>query len=122
VATIIQAKHRGNHERNQRWARCERADLFARYGELHTQGVSQRQAAQVLDVPRSTLQAWRAYQANLDECPTVVAFFQSPPGLAFLHRLVLALHVVCVEVGACGIRLVCLLLQITGLDRFVGAS
>jgi hypothetical protein len=31
-----------------------------------------------------------------------VAFFHSPPGLAFLHRLVLALHVVCVEVGACG--------------------
>src|SRR5215510_3799818 len=122
VATIIQAKHRGNHERNQRWARCERADLFARYGELHTQGVSQRQAAQVLDVPRSTLQAWRAYQENLDECPTVVAFFHSPPGLAFLHRLVLAFHVVCVEVGACGIRLVCLLLQITGLNRFVGAS
>jgi hypothetical protein len=51
-----------------------------------------------------------------------VAFFHSPPGLAFLHRLVLALHVVCVEVGACGIRLVCLLLQITGLNRFVGAS
>jgi hypothetical protein len=30
--------------------------------------------------------------------------------------------VVFVEVGACGIRLVCLLLKITGLDRFVGAS
>jgi len=26
------------------------------------------------------------------------------------------------EVGACGIRLVCLLLQLTGLNRFVGAS
>jgi hypothetical protein len=51
-----------------------------------------------------------------------VAFFQSVPGLAFLHRLVLALHLVCVEVGACGIRLVCLLLQLTGLNRFVGAS
>jgi hypothetical protein len=51
-----------------------------------------------------------------------VAFFHSVPGLAFLHRLILALHVVFVEVGACGIRLVCLLLKITGLDRFVGAS
>jgi hypothetical protein len=27
-----------------------------------------------------------------------------------------------VEIGACGIRLVCLLLQLTGLNRFVGAS
>jgi Family of unknown function (DUF6399) len=44
------------------------------------------------------------------------------PGLAFLHRLILALPVVFVEVGACGMRLVCLLLPLTGLDRFVGAS
>jgi hypothetical protein len=29
---------------------------------------------------------------------------------------------VCVEVGACGIRLVCLFLDLTGLDRFVAAS
>ena len=76
----------------------------------------------MLEVPRSTLQAWRAYQEHLDECPAVVAFFQSVPGLAFLHRLVLAIHLVCTEVGACGIRLVCLLLRITGLNRFVGAA
>ena len=122
MATLIQDKHRGNHDRNQRWARVERADLFARYGALHTQGVSQRQAAKVLEVPRSTLQAWRAYQDRLDGCPEVVAFFHSVAGLAFLHRLVIALHVVCVEIGACGIRLVCLLLELTGLNLFVGAS
>lgn len=122
MATIIQAKQCGNHDRTQRWTRLERADLFARYSELHTQGVSQRRAAQVLDVPRSTLQAWRAYQDRLDACPEVVAFFHSAPGLAFLHRLVIALHVVCVEIGACGIRLVCLMLEWTGLNRFVGAS
>ena len=76
----------------------------------------------MLDVPRSTLQAWRAYQDSLDACPAVVAFFQSPPGLAFLHRLVLGIHLVCTEVGACEIRLVCLLLELTGLNRFVGTS
>lgn len=122
MATIIQATQRGKNDRNQRWTRLERADLFARYGELHIQGVSQRQAATVLDVPRSTLQAWLAYHDCLDACPAVVAFFQSVPGLAFLHQLVIALHLVCVEIGACGIRLVCLLLKLTGLNRFVGAS
>jgi hypothetical protein len=85
-------------------------------------GVSQRQATKVLAVPRTTRQAWRAWQDRLDACPQVVAFFESVPGLAFLHRLVLALPVVFVAVGACGIRLVCLLLQITGLNRCVGAS
>jgi hypothetical protein len=81
-----------------------------------------RQAAKALEVPRSTLQAWRAYHESLDEHPAVVPFFHSAPGLAFLHRLVVAIHLVCTEVGACGIRLVCLLLNLTALDRFVAAS
>jgi hypothetical protein len=51
-----------------------------------------------------------------------VAFFESSPGLAFLHRLVMALHVVFIEIGACGIRLVCRFLELTALHRFVGAS
>ena len=63
---------------------------------------SQRQVAQRLAVPRSTLQAWQAYHDSLDACPAVVAFFHSVPGLAFLHRLVPAIHLVCVEVGAGG--------------------
>jgi len=122
VGTVIQYPQRSNAARQQRWERLERAEQFEHYGVLKAQGMSQRQAAKVLDVPRSTLQAWRIYQERLDEHPAVVAFFHSAPGLAFLHRLILALHVVFVEVGACGIRLVCLFLQLTGLNRFVGAS
>ena len=97
MATRIQEKQRSKNERHQRWARLERTDLFEWYGELHTQGASQRQAAKVLDVPRSTLQAWGLSQVCLDACPAVVAFFHSVPGLAFLHQLVMALHVVCVD-------------------------
>src|SRR2546429_5992528 len=122
VETIIQARHQSNEAPHPRWDRMERAERFDQYLELQAQGISQRQAAHKLEVPRSTLQAWQTYQDSLDESPTVVAFFQSPPGLAFLHRLVLGIHLVCTDVGACGIRLVCLLLQLTGLDRFVAAS
>jgi hypothetical protein len=105
-----------------RWDRFERADLFEQYRELRTQGVSERQAAKELKVPRTTLQAWRVWHDTLDICPHVADFFQSGPGMAFLHRLVVAFHMVCVEVGACGIRLVCLFLNLTGLNRFVAAS
>ena len=122
VETIIQARHQSNEAPHPRWDRIERAERFDQYLELQAQGISQRQAAKKLEVPRSTLQAWQTYQDSLDESPTVVAFFQSPPGLAFLHRLVLGIHLVCTEVGACGIRLVCLLLKLTGLDRFVAVS
>ena len=122
MGTVIQYPQRSNEDRHQRWDRIERAERCERYGALQAQGLSQRQVAKMPDVPRSTLQAWRAYQESLDECPAVVAFFHSGAGLAFLHRLVLAIHLVCIEVGACGIRLMCLLLKITGLNRFVGAS
>jgi hypothetical protein len=122
VGTVIQDAQRSKDDHHRRWNRSQRAQLFDQYLDLHAQGLSLRQAAKALEVPRSTLQAWRAYQASLDEHPAVVAFFHSSPGLAFLHRLVVAIHLVCTEVGACGIRLVCLLLKLTALDRFVAAS
>lgn len=59
---------------------------------------------------------------SLAEHPAVVAFFHRAPGLAFLHRLVLGIPLGCTEVGACGMRLGCLLVQLTGLDRFGAAS
>jgi hypothetical protein len=122
VGTVIQDKHQRNPESQPRWDRLERADLFEQYRELRTQGISERQAAKGLKVPRTTLQAWRIWHDTLDICPHVAEFFQSGPGLAFLHRIVIAFPLVCVEVGACGIRLVCLFLNLTGLDRFVAAS
>ena len=122
VGTVIQYKPQSNHNHRPRWDRTQRAALLDQYHDLQAQGFSLRQAAQTLHVPRSTLQAWRAYQESLDEHPAVVAFFHSAPGLAFFHRLVLGIHLVCTEVGACGIRLVCLLLKLTGLDRFVAVS
>ena len=122
VGTVIQSPPRSHDDRHPHWHRPERAERFDQYLERHAQGVSQRQAAQTLEVPRSTLQAWQAYHESLDEHPAVVAFVHSAPGLAFLPRLVLGIHLVGTEVGACGMRLVCLLLPRTGLDRFVGAS
>ena len=122
MGTVIQDTQQRNYARPPRWDRFERADLFEHYRALRAQGLSQRQAAQELQVPRTTLQAWRIWHATLALCPDVARFFQSGPGLAFLHRLVMAFQLVCVEVGACGIRLVRLWLNLTGLDRFVAAS
>ena len=122
MGTVIQDMPHINHRRQPRWDRCERADLLEQYRALRHQGLSERQAAKELEVPRTTLQAWRVWHDTLDIGPHVAAFFQSGPGLAFLHRLVMACHLVYVAVGACGIRLVCLFLHLTGLDRFVAAS
>ena len=122
MGIVIQDMPQINQGRQPRWDRFERADLFEQYRELRPQGISERQAATELKVPRTTLQAWRLWHDTLDICPPVAEFFQSGPGLAFLHRLVIAFHLAWVEVGACGIRIVCLFLNLTGLDRFVAAS
>jgi hypothetical protein len=122
VGTVIHDLAQSNHRRQPRWDRFERADLFAQDRALRHQGFAERHAAKELQVPRTTLQAWRRWHDSLAMCPHVAAFFQRGPGLAFLHRRMIALHLVCVAVGACGMRLVCLFLHLTGLNRFVAAS
>ena len=66
VGTVIQDVPQINQGSQPRWDRCERADLFEQYRELRTQGVSERQAAKELKVPRTTLQAWRVWHDTLD--------------------------------------------------------
>ncbi len=83
---------------------------------------SQRQVAEQLGVPRSTLQHWRQRQARLEAEPAVVRFFESPEGLMFLHRLQVAAHVVIALSGSGGIRQVRRLLELSGVDRFIASS
>jgi hypothetical protein len=111
-----------NYARQPRWDRCERAPLCAPYRALQAQGMSQRQGAPARQVPRTTLQAWRPWHDSLALCPHVAEFVQSGPGLACVHRLVVGCHLVGVAVGACGMRLACLCLNLPGLDRLVAAS
>jgi hypothetical protein len=98
------------------------AERLTEFRALREQGVSERAAAKHLGIPRTTLQAWKASAETLDAEPSLIAFFESQPGLAVLHRIVVALHVVFVECCACGIRPVCHFLELTGLNRFVASS
>src|ERR1700739_1316365 len=86
VSPVMDTQPRGNGDRHQRWERSRRAELLEQYHDLQARGLSQRQHANSLDVARTTLPAWRAWQDRLDACPQVVALCASVPGLAFLHR------------------------------------
>ena len=98
------------------------AEQLARYEQEYQHLPSQRQLAEELDIPRSTLQYWLDRRATLDEDPVMKAFFESPVGVACLHRLVVAAHVVITLLGAGGIRLVCQFVELTGLAPFVASS
>src|SRR4051794_741271 len=101
------------------WDRPQVAELVLQFEAGHC---SQRAFAQTTGVPRSTLQHWLKRKHALEADPALVAFFESPTGVAFLHRLVGACHLTFAQQGACGIRLVGAFLRRSGLHRFVASS
>jgi hypothetical protein len=105
-----------------RWDRTRTTAEVVEFEAARERAVSQREFAQERGVPRSTLQHWLARKAGIDAEPELIAFFESPVGLAFLHRLVIAAHLVFTQVGPCGLRLICQFLELSKLDCFVAAS
>ena len=111
-----------DNTKQPRWNRSRiTAEVVAFEATAH-RTISQRQFAQERGLPRTTLQYWLSRKATIDADPSVIAFFESPVGLAFLHRLLITVHFVFTQVGPCGIRLICQFLELSKLDRFVAAS
>jgi hypothetical protein len=119
---IGKLKYAKKEKTKRQWSRKEVAEKTAEFEEKYPDKPSQRQLAEELGIPRSTLQHWLVRKENIDADPELVAFFETPAGVAFLHRLILAAHFVMTLLGPCGVRLVCLFLELSGLDRFVAAS
>ena len=92
------------------WSREEVAKKLEEVEESQ-RAHSQRQMAEELGVPRSTLQYWLSRKSTIDADPEVIDFFESPAGVMFLHRLVLAAQFVITLLGGGGIRLVCMFLK-----------
>ena len=111
-----------DNAKQPRWSRSRTTAEVVEFEATAHRAISQRQFAQERGVPRSTLQYWLSRRATIDADPEVIAFFESPVGLAFLHRLLIAVHFVFTQVGPCGIRLICQFLELSKLDRFVAAS
>jgi hypothetical protein len=111
---------KGNERKS--WSRKEVAKNLEEAEEKLQNAHSQRQIAEDLQVPRSTLQYWLSRKSTIDADPEVIAFFESSAGVVFLHRLVLAVQFVTTLLGGGSIRLVCTFLELSGLDQFVAAS
>lgn len=84
--------------------------------------VSQREFADWEDIPRTTFQRWVWRHDRPSESREVVAFFESPAGLAVLHCICVAAHFVMTLMGPQGVRKVALFLELSGLGEFVGTS
>ena len=85
-------------------------------------GQTARHAARTAGIPHTTLRYWEQRQQHTDAPAELVAFFESPAGLALLKRLLLALHLVFQQQGTAGIRPLCRFLELAQLAPFVAAS
>lgn len=110
----------GRSRRN--WTREEATALVAEYEALSAEGIGQREFAELRGVPLGTLQYWLARKAGLDADPVLVGLLESPTGLAFLHRLVVAAMFQFCHVGPCGVDHVGEFLRLAGLGEFVATS
>ena len=80
-------------------------------------GNSERSAADLLDLPRSTIRSWRDQTKDHEE---LEVFLKTPVGASFLQNQLLAMMKIC-KCGSSGIRGVQEYLRLTGLDRFVAS-
>ena len=85
-------------------------------------GKTQREAAEKLEIARSTLNGWMDREAKTPYSPSVVICLESPEGTDFLHRLVVVIQFIVTQVGGCGIRVVEMILKYSGLSYFVASS
>ncbi len=83
---------------------------------------SQRQWAKRHGIPRSTLQYWETRKQRIDASEEVIAFFESPVGLAFLHRLITAAHVEFTKHGIASIHNVAHFFELAGIAPFIATS
>ncbi len=79
---------------------------------------SQRVAAKVLKIPRSTFQHWCASHSQENE---IDSFFSSPVGMETLHRIVSAAHFV-IQFRNCGSRGLQEFLRLSQLGKWVAHS
>jgi hypothetical protein len=98
----------------------ERAEQFGFWWQ------SRRQVARRLGVPDSSFRyCLRTHDHRCQESrgpAALVRLLEPPEGLAFLHRLLAAIHLVFVQANDCGLRNVGWFLRLTGLDEFLPSS
>ena len=106
--------------------RLQRARLLEQAKGIGFWWHSRRQVARQLGVPDSSfrhcLQRHRQRCQNSRFARQVVEFCESPDGLEFLHRLLVAVHLVFVQANDAGLRNVGAFLKLSGLDEFLPTS
>jgi len=69
---------------SEKKTRLEVAEGLLQYISNVSQGMSQRDAAEEIDIPRGTLLYWKNRKTKIPLSQSTVNFFESPDGVIFL--------------------------------------
>ena len=119
--TLLSAEFKKESNSKGHRSRSEATEKMVNFEDSRGQS-SQRGWSEKEGVPRTTLQYWLKRKKTIDSSAKVIEFFESPDGLAFLHRLIIAIHFVFTKVGVASIHNISEFLKLSGLSPFVGSS
>jgi len=105
----------------RQWTRNEVACKLEQAKEALAKGDSEAEVSALLEVSRTTLRYWLLRKEHIDGSEVVADFFETPDGVALLHKIVMAIHF-SVMYSEHGIRGVCAALELSGISRFVASS
>jgi len=104
-----------------KWSKKETSEKVIEFLS-RKQKISQRDFARKECIPRTTFQHWVQRLETIGEDPALIAFFESPTGVDFLHLLIHALHLEFTKVGCGSIHNICNFLEMSRLSIFVASS
>lgn len=114
-----------NANKKTRYARYDRLDVAEKVVNIKSvlkKTNNKSEAARVSGVPRSTARYWLDREGKTGLSPEVELFFESPPGMAFLHQLFIAAQFTITQLSPCGVDILAKFLQLSQLDKFVATS
>jgi len=120
MKTLYNEQDQASSENNQ-WQRDEVASNVIDY-ENAKEKISQREYAKTNSIPRTTLQHWLYRKESLYALRAEIEFFESPVGLAFLHRMVVAAHMEFGENSPASLHNISRFFKLCNLDPFIGTS
>ncbi len=84
--------------------------------------ISLREFAKQNHIPESTMRHWLQRTQRYDANEKIVAFIESPEGLQFVHRIVVAAAYTFTQQNGAGVRSMCDFLKYSNLSQFVASG
>jgi hypothetical protein len=111
-----------NANKKTRYDRLDVAQKVVNIKSILKKTNNKSEAARVSGVPRSTARYWLDREDKTGLSPEVELFFESPPGMAFLHQLFIAAQFTITQLSPCGVDILAKFLHLSQLDKFVASS